>query len=185
MGKFLTILLLSCCFLPVPRGQALPFFAKANSAESAAVSEGIALPESADSAVDSGPAAPGRLALNLERLQVLELSDQDGLDWRRDWWKYLTMALVGAICLLLVVHITNLILRIVGVFICVGSGVLGAIFVSPMLTGWLPQMMPAELSARVSPDVICLFLGALCGYALAATILAILRKPAQRKKKNA
>lgn len=137
-------------------------------------------------ATDSASAADqvSRPVLDLEHLQVLELSDQEGIDWRRDWWKYLLMALTAALCLLLLVHITKVILRVIGVFICIGGGILGTMLVTPMLSGWLPAFIPAKLTELVSPEVLCLLLGALCGYAIAALVLAILRKPARKDQKT-
>ena len=176
MRRFLIILMFFCC-LASASGQ--------NTAPSApAASE----EESSSSAIqgDVAPTNFRRPALDLDHLRVLELSEQEGLDWRRDWWKYLLMTLSGALCLLLLVHITNLLLRVIGVFICISGGILGAILIAPRLNGWLPQLIPEDVAAVIKPELICLLLGGLCGYILAAAVLALIRKPARKEqKKNA
>jgi MFS family permease len=182
MRSFLAIVLLVCCLAEVSGQVASSLSGSAATEQVGSRAEAPPASQAADSASAADKAS--RPVIELEHLKVLELSEQEGIDWRRDWWKYLLMALVTMLCLLLLVHITNIILRVIGVFICIGGGILGAILLSPLLSGWLPEFIPAKLAELVSPEVICLLLGALCGYAIAALVLAILRKPARKEQKK-
>ena len=127
--------------------------------------------------------APSRPVLDLEQLRVLEL-DQEGINWRQDWWKYLLMLLSSLLCLCLVVYLTKVLFWFFGVLICLGSALAGGIFLDVLFIPWLPPLLSATVTNLVSASLICHILGGLLGYAIAACLLAILFRPLKQKQKN-
>jgi hypothetical protein len=134
------------------------------------------------SELSSSP-APSRPVLDLEQLRVLEL-DQEGINWRQDWWKYLLMLLSSLLCLCLIVYLTKVLFWFFGVLICLGSALAGGIFLDVLFIPWLPPLLPETVTSLVSASLICHILGGLLGYAIAACLLAILFRPMKQKQKN-
>ncbi len=128
--------------------------------------------------------ATTRPVVDLEQFRVLEL-DQDGINWRQDWWKYLLMLLSGLICLCLIVYLSKVLFWLFGVLVCLGSGFAGGIFLHALFTPWLPALLPEAVTELVTASLICHILGGLLGYGAAACLLTILVKPLKQKRKNA
>ena len=126
---------------------------------------------------------PSRPVLDLEQLRVLEL-DQEGINWRQDWWKYLLMLLSSLLCLCLIVYLTKVLFWFFGVLICLGSALAGGIFLDVLFIPWLPPLLPETVTSLVSFSFFFLIFCGLLGYAIAACLLAILFRPMKQKRKN-
>ena len=127
--------------------------------------------------------APARPVVDFEQLRVLEL-DQEGINWRQDWWKYLLMLLSGLLSLCLVVYLTKVLFWLFGVLVCLASGLAGGLFLDALFTPWLPSLLPEAITSLVSASMICHILGGLVGYGAAACLLAFLLRPLKQKRKN-
>ena len=92
MRSFLAIVLLVCCLAEVSGQVASSLSGSAATEQVGSRAEAPPASQAADSASAADKAS--RPVIELEHLKVLELSEQEGIDWRRDWWKYLLMALV-------------------------------------------------------------------------------------------
>lgn len=161
MKLFLAILLLAIFFQP-------SFTSFAQGSEN--VSDGQALLSS-------------RPVVDLEQFSFLEL-DEEGVNWRQDWWKYLLMLLISLLCLCLVVYLTKLLFWFFGVLVCLGASLAGGLFLDRLFTPWLPSLLPEALTELLTASLICHILGGILGYGIAACLLAILFKPLKVKKKN-
>lgn len=162
----------------------LPACAEQSEFESSMTSPAISSPVGDEDGITSGLAAsPSRPVVDLEQLRVLEL-DQDGVNLRQDWWKYLLMLLSGLLCLCLVVYLTKVLFWLFGVLVCLGSGLAGGIFLDSLFTPWLPGLLPEAVTSLVSASLISHILGGLLGYGAAACLLAILFKPLKQKRKS-
>ncbi len=112
----------------------------------------------------------------LEALKTLEFTGQ-GLDWRRDWWKYLILAFGSLAVLYFGLHITRMICRLAVFALCVGVGVIGSLLLEPRLAPLLANHLPADAARLFSAHHVGYVIGFLVSFGLATMILNWLPKP--------
>ena len=132
--------------------------------------------ESAPSA--SNPSTPSRL--NLESLHELEIEGDD-FNWRRDWWKYSIMLLVGVISLALFVYFLKALLRLLHAIVCIAFGALGSALSLAFLHPWVLTWLPTSL--HWASRSICACLGFLLFYGLTGATIRFLRRPLKTEVK--
>lgn len=127
---------------------------------------------------------PPRPVLDLEQLHLLELDESQPVNWKRDWWKYMLMAVLGLTCLCLLAYLTRMLLQLLAVVGCIGAGVAGAIGGADGLGAMLAERLPGRLVALVEPRLLGGAAGFLAGYLVAALLFSLLRKPAGNASKT-
>ena len=142
--------------------------------EPAPVSRNQATPP-AETAADSTQNPLDHLQ-KLEALKNLEFTGQ-GLDWRRDWWKYLILALGSLTILYFGLHITRMICRLAVFALCVGLGIIGSLLLEPRLAPLLANHLPADAARLFSAHHVGYVIGFLVSFGLATMILNWLPKP--------
>lgn len=135
-------------------------------------------------AVATTEARPPRPVLDLEQLHLLELDESRPVNWKRDWWKYMLMAVMGLTCLCLLAYLTRMLLQLLAVVGCIGAGMAGAIVAADGLGGMLTEWLPERLVARVEPRLLGGGAGFLVGYLVAVLLFSLLRKPAGNASKT-
>ena len=100
-----------------------------------------------------------------------------GFDWHTDWWKALLIAIGGLLCLLLALRVSMLIMKLVGVMLCILVGITGGFLGRQLLTGQIEEMLPESLG-NCAPWFAAI-LGFMVFYLIAAFLLYLIRKPAQ------
>ena len=144
----------------------------------------VSVADTATPVSESQSSLNSRPLVDLEQLSFLEL-DENGVNWRQDWWKYLFMLLLSLLCLCLVVYLTKVLFWLFGVLVCLGSGLAGGLFLDCLFTPWLPPLLPEFITNLVTASLVCHILGAVLGYGAAACLLAIIFKPLKKKKEHA
>lgn len=112
----------------------------------------------------------------LEALKTLEFTNQ-GFDWRRDWWKYLALALGSLTVLYFGLHITRMVCRLAVSVFCVGAGIIGALVLEPHLSPLLANYLPANAARLFSAHHVGYVIGFLVSFGLTNIILNWLPKP--------
>ena len=115
-----------------------------------------------------------------ENIKVLEL-DEEGFNWRKDWWKYVIMALSVILLAYLTLKVTNLLFRTVIVTLCIAFGLIGSLLASPVVTPLLESLLEGKLPAFLAPSYISYALCFLVCYLLATAITNYIIKPGKRK----
>lgn len=154
--------------LPVPGGVPAPENGGGRPAGAPVVSEG----------------SRARPVLDLEQLHLLELDESQPVNWKRDWWKYMLMAVLGLTCLCLLAYLTRMLLQLLAVIGCIGAGVAGAIGAADGLGAILAARLPGRLAGVVEPRLLGGAAGFLVGYLVAALLFSLLRKPAGNATKT-
>ncbi|MBQ4480769.1 MAG: hypothetical protein II943_09035 [Victivallales bacterium] len=104
----------------------------------------------------------------------------DGVDWHTDWWKILIISFATLLYVALLVRFSLYILRLVGVLVCVGIGVLGALVAKSLLTDYFAEWLPTSLNQYAS--VISALLGFLLCFGVSTFVMMLIRKAAQPQK---
>ena len=104
----------------------------------------------------------------------------DGIDWHTDWWKILIIAFAALLYVALLVRFSLYILRLIGVLVCVGIGVLGAFVAKSLFTDYFAEGLPVSL-AQYSP-VVAALLGFLLCFGISTLVMTLIRKAAQPQK---
>ena len=115
-----------------------------------------------------------------ENIKVLEL-DEEGFNWRKDWWKYVIMALSVILLAYLALKVTNMLFRTVIVTLCIAFGLIGSLLASPVVTPLLERLLEGKLPAFLAPSYISYALCFLVCYLLATAITNYIIKPGKRK----
>lgn len=129
-------------------------------------------------AVDAPEEIRRRPVVDLGQLRILELDESEQINLKRDWWKYMLMAVLVLTCLCLLTYLTRMLLQLLAVIGCVGAGVVGALGGADSLGAILAACLPGRLTAVVDPRLLGGAAGFLLGYALAAVLFSLLKKPA-------
>ena len=116
-----------------------------------------------------------------ENLKVLEL-DEDGFNWRKDWWKYAIMALTVILLAYFTLKVTNLLFRTAIVMLCIVFGLVGSLILSPVVAPYLALLLDGKLPSFLEPVYIAYALCFLVCYLLATALTNAVGCP--RKKKN-
>ena len=103
-----------------------------------------------------------------ELFKALEM-DENGFNWRKDWWKYLCIVLVGLLVVFCGIRLTKMLFRLVIFGVCVLTGILGAFWLGPMLTPVIQPHIPEQVLSFASPELV----GYAAGFALAYLIITI------------
>ncbi len=131
-----------------------------------AQAQSVALPQETESEyADDG--ADGRRGKE-ELFKALEM-DENGFNWRKDWWKYLCIVLVGLLVVICGIRLTKMLFRLVRFGVCVLTGIFGAFWLGPILTPVIQPHIPERILAFASPEL----LGYAAGFALAYLIITI------------
>ncbi|HOG50036.1 MAG TPA: hypothetical protein PKY10_05565 [Lentisphaeria bacterium] len=136
-------------------------------------------PEPSQPSAETGSAAsqnPLDHLQKLEMLKTLEFTNQ-GFDWRRDWWKYLALALGSLTVLYFGLHITKMVCRLAVSVFCVGVGIIGALVLEPRLAPMLANYLPANAARLFSAHHVGYVIGFLVSFGLTTIILNWLPKP--------
>ena len=84
--------------------------------------------------------------------------DENGLNWRRDWWKVSLAALVAVLTLLLLLHAARIILKFVSLLICAILALIGAFFLQGITLPYIQEYAPQSLTNFISAEYLALFL---------------------------
>lgn len=115
----------------------------------------------------------------LESLKTLEFTNQ-GFDWRRDWWKYLILALGSLVILYFGLHVTRLLCRLAVFALCVGVGVIGSLLLEPRLAPLLAQHLPSQAANLFSAHHVGYAIGFLVSFGLTNLVLHWLPGPVRQ-----
>ena len=148
--------------------------APADSGQAAAATDTGAMPVAVEP--DSNPRNPLDHLQKLEALRTLEFTNQ-GFDWRRDWWKYLVLALGSLMILYFGLHITRMLCRLAVFALCVGVGIIGSLLLEPRLAPLLANHLPADAARFFSAHHVGYVIGFLVSFGLATTLLHWLPGP--------
>ncbi|MBQ7650676.1 MAG: CvpA family protein [Victivallales bacterium] len=117
-----------------------------------------------------------RQHLNAEEVfKALEM-DEHGFNWRKDWWKYLCMAVVGLLVVMCGIRLTKMLFRLVIFLICLFAGVLGACYIGPHLTPLLQPHIPEKALTFVNPELVGYAAGFVVAYLIVTIVMAFLPK---------
>lgn len=115
-----------------------------------------------------------------ENIKMLEL-DEKGFNWRRDWWKYMLMALSVVIVAYLTLKVTNMLFRTAIVMLCIAIGIVGSLLLAPVVTPWLANLLEGKLPAFLAPVYIAYALCFLLCYLIATAVTNAVGKPGKSK----
>ena len=113
----------------------------------------------------------------------LELS-QNGFDWRRDWWKYLSIILGCLLALFLAIRITKMLFHLIVFAACLVVGILGSVFLSPYIQPFVSSLMTEEMAQKVSPSLVAQSLTFLLCYFIVLIVMWIIHRPMKKLKKD-
>lgn len=130
-------------------------------------------------------AAPSGIVLkeDLETVQETLAFDEEGFNWRQDWWKYLTLLLGMLLALLLAVRLTKMLFRLLLFLVCLAASVGGAIGLQPLLLPWVQKFAPAWEMPVFRPEHLAYAVGFLLSYLICTFLLGILTKTFTSPKK--
>lgn len=113
--------------------------------------------------------------------EVLTLSREDGIDFRRDWWKYSLMLVAAAVAGFYLIRAGAQLLRFVSLLLCVAFASFLAYLLGPPLEPWLAEHASFLDSPRCPLLYWSYFIVFLAAYAVATVILRLLRRPIDMK----
>ena len=113
----------------------------------------------------------------------LELS-RNGFDWRRDWWKYLSIILGCLLAAFLAIRITKMLFHLIVFAACLVVGVLGSVFLSPYAEPFVSSLMTEEMAQKVSPNLVAHALTFLLCYFIALVIMWFIHRPMKKLKQD-
>ena len=137
------------------------------------------IPVFAESAASSGIVSKE----DLETVQETLAFDEEGFNWRQDWWKYLTLLLGMLLALLLAVRLTKMLFRLLLFLVCLAASVGGAIGLQPLLLPWVQKFAPAWEMPVLRPEHLAYAVGFLLSYLIATFLLGLLMKKIAPPKK--
>ncbi len=115
-----------------------------------------------------------------ENLKVLEL-DEQGFNWKRDWWKYVLMALSVVIVAYLTLKVTNMLFRTAIVMLCIAFGLVGSLLLTPVVTPFMADFLEGKLPSFLAPIYIAYALCFLVCYLVATAITNAVGRPGKSK----
>ena len=142
-----------------------------------ATSEPVAMPqaaggvETAEDSTDGGESNASREKI----FKALEM-DESGFNWRKDWWKYLCIVIVGLLVVMCGIRLTKMLFRLVIFAVCVVTGILGAFWLGPMLTPLISPHIPESVQGYASPELVGYAAGFALAYLIVTIVVAILPK---------
>ena len=110
-----------------------------------------------------------------EAARALEFSEE-GFDWRRDWWKYMLLALGSLLVLYFGIRLTRMLYRLAVFAVCVLAGLLGSFFLEPLLSRFLENRLPERLAEVISYRQVGYVAGFLACYLVASIVVGLLPK---------
>ncbi len=113
-------------------------------------------------------------------LKVLEL-DEEGFNWRTDWWKYLLMVTVIVCLAYMTLKITNLLFKTAIVTLCIVAGLVGSLITAPFITPPLAKLLQGKLPAFLAPSYLAY---AICFLVCYLIVTAITNAVSKKKKKE-
>ena len=115
-------------------------------------------------------------------LDVSQLEIKNGeINWRRDWWRYMSLIISVLIALCLLTYVTKIVARVLGIVICLASGGLGAWLAGNVYLNSLKDLLPNSLTNAIPANYIFYIIGFLAGYTIGVFIFALLKKPVEKK----
>lgn len=115
-----------------------------------------------------------------DNLKVLEL-DEQGFNWKRDWWKYVLMALSVVIVAYLTLKVTNMLFRTAIVMLCIAFGLVGSLLLTPVVTPFMADFLEGKLPSFLAPIYIAYALCFLVCYLVATAITNAVGRPGKSK----
>ena len=113
----------------------------------------------------------------------LELS-RNGFDWRRDWWKYLSIILGCLLALFLAIRITKMLFHLIVFAACLVVGILGSVFLSPYVQPFVSRLMTDGMAQKVNPSLVAHSLTFLLCYFIALVVMWFIHRPMKKLKKD-
>ncbi len=110
-----------------------------------------------------------------EIFKSLEM-DEQGFNWRKDWWKYLCIVIVGLLVVMCGIRLTKMLFRLVIFLICMVTGFLGACWIGPYLTPVLQPHIPEKVLSIINPELIGYVAGFVIAYLVITIVMALLPK---------
>ncbi len=110
-----------------------------------------------------------------EAARALEFSEE-GFNWRRDWWKYMLLALGSLLVLYFGIRLTRMLYRLAVFALCVLAGLLGSFFLEPLLSPLLENRLPERLAEVISYRQLGYVAGFLACYLVASIVVGLLPK---------
>ena len=132
-------------------------------------------PAMAEPTADDPARDPDSVMAQDEFFRTLEM-DENGLNWRKDWWKYLCIVLVGLLAVFLGIRLVKMIFRLVIFLICMVTGFLGAFYIGPHLTPLLRPHIPERVLDFMSPELVGYVAGFALAYLVVTIVMALLPK---------
>ncbi len=103
----------------------------------------------------------------------------------RDWKLTAVLGLGAMAFILLLLHVTKLMLRLVAFSLCCAGGSAGAIFLPGSVHRALTAVLPADLTGRLRIDMFSYVIAFLVGYVVVLFVVGILSRPLKVRKKPA
>lgn len=104
----------------------------------------------------------------------LELDD--GFNLKRDWWKYMLLALGSLLILYFGLRVTRMLLRLFVFLLSIAGGVVCAIVIEPYVTPLLEPYLPEKLLNIISSQHVGYVIGFLISYIVLSLIISIMPK---------
>ncbi len=128
-------------------------------------------------AVAETEAPPGVVSKNdLETVQETLAFDEEGFNWRQDWWKYLTLLLGILMSLLLAIRLTKMLFRLFLFLLCLAVATGGAMGLQPLFLPWMQQIAPAWRIPGLRPEHLAYAVAFLVSYLIGTFLLGLLMK---------
>ena len=142
-----------------------------------APSEPVAMPQTSDS-MEATEDTPDGEESNVSREKIFKAleMDENGFNWRKDWWKYLCIVIVGLLVVVCGIRLTKMLFRLVIFAVCVVTGILGAFWFGPMLTPVISPHIPESIQRYASPELVGYAAGFALAYLIVTIVIAILPK---------
>ena len=139
--------------------------------------EPVAMPQAAGG-IEAEEESTGEDGANVSREKIFKAleMDESGFNWRKDWWKYLCIVLVGLLVVVCGIRLTKMLFRLVIFAVCVFTGILGAFWFGPMLTPLISPHIPESIQGYASPELVGYAAGFALAYLIVTIVVAILPK---------
>ncbi len=140
-------------------------------------SEPVAMPQAAGG-MEAEAESTGGEGANVSREKIFKALEMDegGFNWRKDWWKYLCIVLVGLLVVVCGIRLTKMLFRLVIFAVCVFTGILGAFWFGPILTPLISPRIPESIQGYASPEIVGYAAGFALAYLIVTIVIAILPK---------
>jgi len=100
--------------------------------------------------------------------------DEEGFNWRKDWWKYLCIVLVGLLVVVCGIRLTKMMFRLVIFLVCMVTGILGSFYIGPLVTPVLQPHIPEQVLKYVNPELVGYVAGFVLAYLIITIVIALL-----------